>query len=218
MKLSKKQVKKLKTGVVGLTLVAALSVAGLSAYFTDQKQATNTFTVGNVSQELIEPSWDPDDPSHTGITPGQEFNKDPQVKNDGTNDQYVFMTVTVPYANVATANDDGTKNAVAETPLFTYTTNAGWTQLTTQTTKDETNKTYTYVYSYGTNEAMTTLVKETTTPALFENIKFANVVEGQNLSGTTQNVVVKSYGIQTNNLNTQVPSAIWDIVSSQAQQ
>ena len=104
----------LKMTALALALVGTLSVGGIMAYFTDGDTATNTFTVGKVSIDLQEPGWVPP----TGITPEQEFKKDPQIKNDGINDVYVFMKVIVPYANVVTANHDGSKNAATDTELF----------------------------------------------------------------------------------------------------
>ncbi len=213
-KLSNKQMRKLKIGVVGLTLVVALGVAGLSAYFTDTKSTTNTFTIGKVSQELTEPSWNKDNPPKN-ITPGQELEKDPQVTNTGTNDQYVFMTVAVPYANIMTVNDDGTKNASTDTPLFTYTTNEGWTQLG-NSIKNEDNHTYIYTYYYGKDNTMMILTKNQTTPALFNKVRFVDAVEGQGLQDSTQNILINSYGIQTTHLeNATTPDQIWQLVYDQ---
>ena len=39
-------------------MLAAIAAVGASlAYFTDQKTAQNTFTIGNVQIELTEPGW-----------------------------------------------------------------------------------------------------------------------------------------------------------------
>ena len=92
-------------------LVGCMTIGAVSAYFTDADTATNTFTVGKVSLDLQEPEWVPP----INIVPKQEFKKDPHIQNDGLNEEFVFMKVTVPYANVVTANDDGTKNQAADT-------------------------------------------------------------------------------------------------------
>lgn len=222
--------KKAKITVIALTLVACLMVAGVSAYFTDADTATNTFTVGNVSLDLQEPNWNPP----TDITPNEEFAKDPQIKNDGINEEYVFMEVIVPYANVVTANADGSKNAAAKTELFTYTVNEGWVLLGHRdadgNVSDEVvyndDGTVTHLYAYAADDTMTALTAGTTTPALFNYIKFANVVEGEGLEESTQHVVVNAYGIQTKNitdatLNGQddgidTPAEVWSVVSTQA--
>lgn len=48
--------KTILVAAIAVMLVAALVVGGTLAYFTDKDDATNTFTVGNVSIELLESS------------------------------------------------------------------------------------------------------------------------------------------------------------------
>ena len=49
--------KKLTLVVTCVVLVAAMVIGGTLAYFTDTKEATNTFTVGNVKIELLESQY-----------------------------------------------------------------------------------------------------------------------------------------------------------------
>ena len=91
--------KKVKTGLLCGALVGVMGIGGILAYFTDGDTATNTMTVGQISIDLQEPNWEPKD----DITPGQDIRKDPLIKNDGENDAYVFLEVSVPYANITTA-------------------------------------------------------------------------------------------------------------------
>lgn len=114
-------------------LLGISSVAGISAYFSDVDTATNTFVVGKVSLDLKEPDWDPP----KDITPNEEFKKNPQVENDGKNDEFVFVEVIVPYANIKTAKADGTPVAAADTQLFTWTVNTGWYPVIQQSKKNE---------------------------------------------------------------------------------
>lgn len=222
---------KRKISLIALALVCCMAVAGVSAYFTDADTATNTFTIGKISIDLQEPEWVPPE----NITPEQEIPKDPQIKNDGINEEYVFMEVIVPYANIVTANDDGTKNAADDTQLFTWNVNNGWTEISKKTNADST---YTYVYAYtGVNEdgtakdgsAMEALTKDSTTPALFDAVKFANIVEDQGLEGVSKNIIINAYGIQTTNINdvdtdidgennggATAPLAVWEVISEQA--
>lgn len=188
--------KKARTAIIASALVGCLAIGGISAYFTDADTATNTFTVGKVEIDLQEPKWTPPE----DITPDEEFKKDPKIVNTGNNESYVFMEVVVPYANVITANEDGTRNEAADTELFSYTVNTGWVEVGTAE-KDTTAKTVTHLYAYGTSTAMTGLAKDAETPALFNAVKFANVVEDQNLEGTKLNVVVNAYAIQSANIN-----------------
>ena len=88
----------MKKKMVTICLVVALvltAVAGGSlAYFTDKDDATNTFTVGNVSIDLTEPKWDAagsgDAPE---VYPGEALAKDPTVTNDGANPCFVRISV-----------------------------------------------------------------------------------------------------------------------------
>ena len=216
--------RKIRTGIV--IAAAALTTGGLAAYFTDGDTATNTFTVGKVSIDLQEPDWDPD--NSKDLTPEQEIKKNPQIENDGTNDAFVFLQVSVPYASVVTANEDGTKNAAADTELFTYTVKPGWVELGTAK-KDTSAGVVTHLYAYGTSTAMTPLAAEATTPALFDIVKFVNIVEDQNLEGKELSMEINSFAIQTTNINdgkttTQdgsntdgktAPDAVWSVLSSQ---
>lgn len=205
-------------------LVGCMTIGAVSAYFTDADTATNTFTVGKVSIDLQEPDWVPP----TNITPEQEFAKDPKILNDGINDAYVFAEIVVPYANVVTANDNGTKNAAADTELFSYDLKDGWVEVGTPA-KDETAKTVTHLYAYGSADAMTALGKDAETPSVFDYVRFANIVEDQQLEGTILDVVVNAYAIQTANINdgktaldgnnadgVTAPDAVWSVLSAQA--
>lgn len=201
---------KTKSAIIALMLVACLAVAGVSAYFTDAAAATNTFTIGEVSLELTEPDWvEPEIP----VVPNQTVEKDPTIKNDGKNSEYVFLTVAVPYANVVVADADGTKKDAADTELFSYTVNSGWEEIGTAV---KANGVVTHTYAYGSETELTALAVNGTTPALFDSVTFANVIEGQNLESTTQKIEIKAYGIQSENIgDSKVPSAVWTIICNQ---
>ena len=84
--------------ILALALVVVLAVTAVTgatlAYFTDTKEATNTFTVGNVKIKLTEPSW-----TATGVKdapevyPGEALAKDPTVENTGANPCFVRVKV-----------------------------------------------------------------------------------------------------------------------------
>lgn len=218
--------KTLKTAVACASLAGLLAIGGISAYFTDGDTATNTFTVGKVQIDLQEPHWDPD--LAKDITPLQELKKDPQIKNDGINDAYVFLQVVVPYANVTVAQQDGTKApAKADTELFSYDVKDGWVEIG-DGQKDPEAKTVTHLYAYGTNTEMTALAKDAVTGSLFDWVRFANVVEDEGLEATTQNIKVNAYAIQTDNINDGkddldgvnndgkvAPADVWAVLSTQ---
>lgn len=211
--MNQKKVKTMKKATVIMALVGCLTIGGISAYFTDADTATNEFTFGKVSLDLMEPDWDGEEKN---VTPLQEIKKNPQIQNDGSNEEYVFLTVTVPYANVVTAQLDGTKNEATDTELFSYEINSGWLYITS--TKNTSDKTITHLYAYAVEDQMTALAEGKTTPALFDKVTVANIVEDQNLELTTQQIIVNAYGIQTNNINGGVtePASVWSVIANQA--
>lgn len=203
----------LKAAVLAFAMIAVMMIGGISAYFTDGDTTTNTFTVGKISLDLQEPNWNPDDAED--ITPNQTIKKDPQILNDGINDEFVFLEVIVPYANVIVANEDGTRKAAADTELYSYNVNSGWAEIAA--IKDAAAKTVTHLYVYGTADKCTALKKDVTTPTLFDTVTFANIIEDQGLEEATLNIVINAYGIQTSDVNggTVDPDMIWAVIDNQ---
>ena len=92
-------------------LLVVSAVMGTLAYLTDTEAVTNTFTVGKVDITLDEFDYDNDDNENDNTTvngeprdkaneyhllPGGTYKKDPTVTvADGSEEAYVFMTVTV---------------------------------------------------------------------------------------------------------------------------
>ena len=211
-------------------LGAALLIPSMFAYFTDNDSETNEFTVGKIGIDLIEENWTAS--NATAITPEQEFAKDPKVTVDAdSNEAYVFVKVDVPCANVKTASETGAVQDAAKTQLFSYNVNPGW-ELVETVEKADVN---TYVYGYvgsngsGNNTDMLAVAANQSTDTVFDHIKFANVIEDQNLEGTTQQVQVSAYAIQTLNVNdgktsdldgnnddgTKAPAEVWSVVKTQ---
>lgn len=87
--------KKIVTVCLVVALLATGLIGGSLAYFTDNDNADNVFTVGNVSIDLTEPKWDAagsqDAPE---VYPGEALAKDPTVTNDGANPCFVRISVT----------------------------------------------------------------------------------------------------------------------------
>lgn len=88
----------MKKKLVAMCMVVCLSaiaiVGGTLAYFTDDEEATNTFTIGNVDITLTELNWtgsgSQDAPE---VYPGEPLAKDPTVTNDGANPCFVRINV-----------------------------------------------------------------------------------------------------------------------------
>lgn len=90
----------MKKKILALALVVVLAVTAVTgatlAYFTDEDDATNTFTMGNVEIDLKE-NYTP-----STLVPGLDINKDVWVENVGTEEAYVRVHMAFP-ANM----DDG---------------------------------------------------------------------------------------------------------------
>ena len=210
--------KKKKTILAAAILLFMFVIGGAIAYFTDTDQKTNTFTIGSVDITLTEDGWDalPDTNDNDipdaaeDMMPGESVTKDPLVNNVSTkNDAYVFAKVEVPCTTIVAP-------ATTSEELFTYTTNAGWTELSTAAVACTSGETATHVYYYGTNGTLTTLAKAanastptSTSNPLFSTISLRSTLKGnEGLTGEKQ-VVVTGYGIQTEGLTSTAPADVW---------
>lgn len=77
---------------VAVMLVAILAAGASLAYFTDQKTAQNTFTIGSVKIALTEPGWT----DSAKLVPGVPVAKDPTVTNTGAMPCLVRVNVQWP--------------------------------------------------------------------------------------------------------------------------
>ena len=107
----------MKKKIIALCLIVALAatavIGGTLAYFTDTKEATNTFTVGGVSIELIEQqtsenglvSFEQEKPLVPGKSnDGNAQSKIVTVKNTGANDAWVWVDMLIPSALLSSEN------------------------------------------------------------------------------------------------------------------
>ncbi len=194
-----------KNTVKIMTLAGILclaSVGGVSAYLTDYEKVSNEFTVGKVDIELKEPEWKLEE--NKKIEPSKVIHKDPQITNTGTNDAFVYMEVSIPMANVEAAAENGERLGKKVQELFYFEAKDSWMQLSVQNT--ESRRTYTYAYKK-------ILKPQETSEALFDTVKFLNLIEGQ-LDGQTFEIPVRAYAIQTSytggssdNLSEQIKAA-----------
>ncbi len=231
----KKMNKKVKAVLCTASIIGVVGVAGVMAYFTDTDNATNTITIGKITIDLTEPLWDATVADKTNgdknnnnipdyaenVAPNTTVTKDPQVQNTGINPAYVYLKVTIPAKEVITANENGTLknngNAVA-TQLFTYNLeeNSKWVEIEGERKTNintETNKIESYTYVYYYNQA---LAPNATTDKLFTQVKYENVIEGQNDEATV-NIDIVAYAIQSDNLpeGTTIPQAYTTLYTNQ---
>ena len=210
--------KKKKTILAAAILLFLFIIGGAVAYFTDTDQKTNTFTIGGVDITVTEAGWDaladtndndiPD--AAEDMMPGESVTKDPLINNVSTKSPaYVFAKVEVPCTTIVAP-------ATTSEEIFTYTTNAGWTELSSAAVACTSGGTATHVYYYGTGGTLTTLAKaaNATTPTstsnpLFSTISLRSTLKGnEGLTGQKQ-VVVTGYGIQTEGLASTAPADVW---------
>ena len=210
--------KKKKTILAALVLLLVVAVGGAIAYFTDTDTKTNTFTIGNVDISLTEDGWDAlADANNNDIPdvaedmmPGESVTKDPTINNLSTkNPAYVFAKVEVPCTTIVAP-------ATTSEELFTYTTNAGWTELSSAAVACTSGGTATHVYYYGTGGSLTVLAKaaDASTPTPTSNPVFSSVTLRSTLKGNegltgNKNIVVTGYGIQTEGLTSTAPADVW---------
>ena len=181
----KKSKRNIATAVLLAGALGLAAAGGVSAYLTDYDKAENPFVVGQVKIELQEPGWNPDD--HKTMEPGKQIQKDPQIKNTGTTDAFVYLEVGIPMKEVTAADYEGKRMEHKLQELFTFHTGEKWSKLDSR--KKDDNMVYVYAYDQ-------VLKPEQTTEKLFDSIKFLNIIEGQ-LDGQQLSIPVRAYAIQT---------------------
>lgn len=99
---------------LSIVLAASMALGGTLAFLTDTESKVNEFTVGEVDITLDETFV-----QGSKLTPGQKVQKEVYIKNDGTNDAYVWFTYALP--SIANHETDASKNV-----LHTNTKGAFW--------------------------------------------------------------------------------------------
>ena len=213
--------KKTIIAIVVVLLALALIVGGIMAYFTSTDTATNTFTIGNVKIDLLEPAWTgaiatgEDQPaSAQNMVPGGSVAKDPKIKNIGTNDANVFLKVEIPTYTVGGSDVD----------LFNlyYNGASGVNTSAWKVVSDKTaNGTHTIVYAYAsaTNDAaaLTDLASNDETPVLFDhaqlttNTAAVEAAAATSVADSGRSIVINAYGIQTTEVTESTQQAIFNL-------
>lgn len=200
--------KYMRKALVAAAVMMLLAIGSSAAFFTDMDSVTNSFTVGNISIMLEEPGWEPE--NGKDITPAKTIAKDPRITNDGANEAYVFMKVTLPTALIKTAGPDGSLNAAAKHELFSYDVNEGWVQVEKKTEADKA----VYVYAYvGADGNMKGLEPGSATGPVFDSVTFINAVEGQ-LEEDSLAIDVDAMGIQTGDIKSRAPADVYRLLNN----
>lgn len=178
--------KKLLTMVLALVLIGAVGVGATLAYFTDNDSATNVVTMGHVNIELTEEEWTYGEEGITGVTPGQEIEKDPTITLVGDSlDAYVRIKLEV-------TGFDGVENADAYKAeiLEDLVLGEGWTKV---------GDYFYYGPKLTEDDPLTEDVAENSTTALFESVTIP--YEWTNdVANATFNILVSAEAIQADNL------------------
>ena len=204
-------------------MVVTLVVVGIiRAYFTEVEVKENKITIGNISINLTEGDFDPD--TTYPVVPGSVVNKAPKIANDGNRDEFVFMTVTVPKAQVTLLYESGTNkgnpktNLAENTPQQLFRLVAEPTDPNTALqvpsvsgrdidfscsntvdgwvllASDTTGSDYD-LYVFGYNKKM---LPADETVTLFDKVQLKSFIDGEKKDGVT--IGVKGYGIQADYL------------------
>ena len=211
---------KKKKIIISISLACVLAAAGIAAYFADGDQKDNVFEIGEVSLDLTE-KWTPGQIA----VPGETIPKEPSVKNDGINDEFIVLQVYIPKKNIELANEDGTRAGKKETELFSFETDPAWIQIGNGIDgKDPETGDICVIrtYAYGTSEHATVLNPGKTTTPLFKKIRYCNAIESDALTESVKNINIEAYGIQTNDIpdpktgaNTDRPDQLIKVIKNQ---
>ncbi len=194
-----------------LVLGIGLAVTGIRAYLTDTESVTNTFTIGEVTIDTLEPNYPGNGTDETeDLLPNEEVPKDPCIKNTGKNRIVVFEQVDIPMANIITADEDGTRFPQSNVEVFGYRTTEGtynsthsdkWVEIKEQYLNADDEEVTAEVATkvrriYGHN---TVLEEDETSVPVFDVVRLVNVIEGQ-IDNSVQSIVITTYAIQADNI------------------
>lgn len=205
--------------------VTLVVVGVIRAYFTEVEVKENKITIGNISINLTEGDFDPD--TTYPVVPGSVVNKAPKIANDGNRDEFVFMTVTVPKAQVTLLYESGTNKGNPKTNLAENTPQQLF-RLVAEPTDPNTalqvpsvsGRDIDFSYHSGSNtvDGWVLLASDTTgsdydlyvfgynkkmlpadeTVTLFDKVQLKSFIDGEKKDGVT--IGVKGYGIQADYL------------------
>lgn len=165
--------KSILLGATAVMLVAAMSIGGMLAYFTDTDTEENTFTVGDVKIQVNETFE-----QGSIANPGVAVSKNPTIENIGANDAYVRMKVVLSdgMAWMLAVEDKYGENFDLAT-VFGGHDETKWSRVDyagVPAEYDINTDTLTYTYNYiggvlENGESTEALFTTVTMPALFDN-------------------------------------------------
>lgn len=178
---------------VSLFMISVFVGVSLAALKKELAAKANIVTVGSIRINLSEETWDTLSEKEKVVYPNKEVSKDPRISNTGKNSAYTYLEVKIPMREIQIVNNEQIENK-ASTELFTYSLNAGWQQIERTVSSD--NNYAIYIYGY-TAKA---LESGETTPSLFDDVKFVNMLEGEIKQDTRLDIPIKAIAIQSDYL------------------
>ena len=205
--------------MISVVVIVLLTVYMTTSYLMDFEVADNIITIGNVEASIDESPFTSG--SFPSAAAGTVIGKAPKVKNTGKNDEYVFLTITVPKKNATFLIESGTDRGKKDSgtnprnaQIFKVLTNGSGT-IGSLSGTDVTFEYHNYVvntpgwyflgqslgsdsdvYTFGYNKK---LAPNETSVALFDKIQMKSIID-TNVSGAVS-VLVNAYAIQADNLN-----------------
>lgn len=173
---------------VGTALMVSAAVS-TQAYLTrGTAHLVNQLIPGSVKVKLTEPHWDPEKKQQ--VFPGKSAIKDPIVENTGSLDEWVFLSVKIPIADIV-AVDPVSKRKMEKKKMevFSFDADLEWVLLK----EEKRDKEKEYVFGYKKK-----LAPGEKTSCLFQKITSVNYLEGELSPSVSMDVPVKAMGIQGN--------------------
>lgn len=187
----------MKKKIVSLALVASLLalviVGGTLAYFTDDEDVTNTFTVGNVDIVLDEGAW----VDVSKVAPGVNYDKEPVVYNVGVNDAWIRVDVTLSDYAAFNAAAGAQDPAITDLwSMFKGLDAEKWTRINPDVIDADT---ITFKFYY-----KTALAAGTNTGALFTDFVIPGAFDNNEMAAIGEDFTVKvvAHAIQKDTFNT----------------
>lgn len=184
--------------VLGLLIIMAAVGITLAVLKKNSEQRANNFTFGNVKIELREPEWEELDPKDKIVYPGRTVKKDPFITNTGGKALYAYIEVKIPRAWVRTVSEDGsTIYPAAWQNLFEFEHDSSWTCISEEISAD--NAYTVQLYAFTKEDGV--LEPGEWTTELFQEVTYANVLEGEIEKNTVLEMPIAAYAIQAEKLN-----------------
>lgn len=200
MKLKKLFFSNIFLSILIVSSILSVIVGTTSAMLTvSLSEKTNVFTFSNISIKLVEEKWSALDNDDKIVYPSREVPKDPKIINNGSNDLYVYLKVTVPKNNIRLVDDNDNILDVCSAELFEFEINDGWSLMDQSESEDGMSNIRYYAYT------KQPLAPGSETPTLFKDdkVRFVNMLEGEIPMNTKLEMPVIAYAIQSDALPVQ---------------